>query len=132
MNIRLLIGTDPFFNGVDMDIIVDLKTSLVNMPLHDTGIQADGYESITASDSHTCFDDLRFIGNNSIYDGRIIEIRTCYSYILTGSSDKMLNDGMEYLQLSDHIETILSDYYQPSSSPKLLPASSSTKLEISR
>ena len=132
VNIRLLIGTNPFFHGVDRDIIVDLETSLVNMPLHYTGIQADGYESITASDSYTCFDDLQFIGNNRIYDGQIIEIRTCYKYILTGNPDKMLNDGMEYLQLPDHIETILSEYYQPSSSPKLLPTSSPTKLEISR
>ena len=119
-------------HGVDSDNLLNLETSLVNMPLPYPGTQADGYEPITASDSYTCFDDLQFIGNNRIYDGQIIEIRTCYKYILTGNPDKMLNDGMEYLQLPDHIETILSEYYQPSSSPKLLPTSSPTKLEISR
>ncbi|MDE5978806.1 MAG: hypothetical protein K2G84_02090, partial [Muribaculaceae bacterium] len=133
VNIRLLIGTDALFNGVDRDIIVDLETSLVNMPLHDTGIQAEGYEYITASDSYTCFNDLNFIGNNVLYNnGWAIRVRTCYCYAYTGSTDKLLNDGMEYMYLPAPIEAILSDDYQPTSSAKLPSASTPTKLEISR
>lgn len=133
VNIRLLIGTDALFNGVDRDIIVDLETSLVNMPLHDTGIQVEGLEYITASDSYTCFNDLNFIGDNILYNnGWAIRIHTYYCYAYTGSSDKLLNLGMEYMYLPEQIEFILSDYYQPSSSAKLPSASTPTKLEISR
>ena len=109
VNIRLLTSTDPLFNGVDRDIIIDLDTSLASIPRQDTGIQLDGYESVYVADSYTFLKSLYYITENKLYDDTLLGLHVIYEV----SDGENLNslEGTELLRLPAPISYILSEEY---------------------
>lgn len=109
VNIRLLTSTDPLFNGVDRDIIIDLDTSLASIPRQNTGIQLDGYESVYVADSYTFLKSLYYITENKLYDDTLLGLHVIYEV----SDGENLNslEGIELLRLPAPISYILSEEY---------------------
>lgn len=126
VNIRLLTSTDPLFNGVDRDIIIDLDSSLASIPRQNTGIQLDGYESVYVADSYTSLKSLYYITENKLYDDILLELHLIYEM----SDGENLNslEGSELLRLPAPISYILSEEYQSTPSATMASEAASLKL----